>query len=152
MRCFPRVRDCAEGTAAPMRSACSVRPVRPGWRLTGRNTWRNLADPLFARRSIRTSAVQFPDARPARARDRLSATVISTLPPEDMTETELRVFVQNAPAPAPRRAARPAPLPAPASTAPSMPHTASPVPAIGFAGVLLLGIGIGLTVFRRFVA
>ena len=51
-----------------------------------------------------------------------------------------------APAPAPAPAAAPAPEPAPAK---KLPKTASELPLVGFAGLLALGAGAGLTAIRK---
>ncbi len=86
--------------------------------------------------------------------DELTATIISDLPPETMTETDLRVFVENAPPPTrPTTRTTSSSTAAPvrvASSSPSMPHTASPLPLVGLAGLLSLGLGAGLTALRRF--
>ena len=52
----------------------------------------------------------------------------------------------DAPPPAPKAAPAPAPAPAPAA----LPHTASSLPLAGLAGLLLLGISLGIAVLRRF--
>jgi len=48
--------------------------------------------------------------------------------------------------PAPKAAPAPAPAPAPVV----LPHTASSLPLAGFAGLMLLGISLGIAVLRRF--
>jgi len=52
----------------------------------------------------------------------------------------------DAPPPAP--VAKPAPAPAPAPVV--LPHTASSLPLAGIAGLMLLGISLGIAVLRRF--
>ena len=52
----------------------------------------------------------------------------------------------DAPPPAPKAAPAPAPAPAPAA----LPHTASSLPLAGLAGLMLLGISLGIAVLRRF--
>ena len=86
--------------------------------------------------------------------DRISATVVTKLPPEMITETEMDVFVRENPKPvrvaqtrpAPRRAPAPAPVPVPAT----LPKTGSRLPLVGLAGLLALAVGVGLTIARRF--
>lgn len=83
--------------------------------------------------------------------DRVSATIITKLPPVVMTDRDVQVLAQNAP-PAP---AKPKPAPAPAEAAPApapapaLPKTASPLPLIGLAGALALAAGMALTLRRR---
>ncbi len=48
--------------------------------------------------------------------------------------------------PAPKPVYKPAPAPAPAA----LPHTASSLPLAGLAGLMLLGISLGIAVLRRF--
>jgi LPXTG-motif cell wall-anchored protein len=69
-----------------------------------------------------------------------------------MTEEEMRV-AGIAPEPAPKPAAAPAPAPKPApapAPAPMLPKTGSQLPLVGLAGLLALGLGLGLAVARRF--
>lgn len=54
----------------------------------------------------------------------------------------------DAPPPAPKKVYKPAPAPAPAPVA--LPHTASSLPLAGLAGLMLLGISLGIAVLRRF--
>ena len=66
-----------------------------------------------------------------------------------ITEHEVATVVDtpdkhDAPPPAPK--ATPAPAPAPAA----LPHTASSLPLAGLAGLMLLGISLGIAVLRRF--
>ena len=52
----------------------------------------------------------------------------------------------DAPPPAPKKVYKPAPAPAPVV----LPHTASSLPLAGLAGLMLLGISLGIAVLRRF--
>ena len=52
----------------------------------------------------------------------------------------------DAPPPAPKKVYKPAPAPAPVV----LPHTASSLPLAGLAGLMLLGISLGIAVIRRF--
>jgi len=89
--------------------------------------------------------------------DRVSATIITKLPPVVVTDQDVQVLAQNAPAPAPRPrptpapapAAAPAPTPAPAP-ATALPKTASPLPMIGLVGALALAGGMAFALRRRF--
>jgi len=87
-----------------------------------------------------------------RANDRLSATIVTSLPPKVLTEKEVQATLAKAGAPA---AAAPAPVasasasPGASSPAPTLPKTASPLPLVGLAGLVSLATGIGLTVRRR---
>jgi hypothetical protein len=99
--------------------------------------------------------------------DRLTATIITSKPPQVLTEKEVQATV--APAAAAPRAAAPAPAPpataaapaattadapppaAPAAATRKLPKTASSWPLLGLASVLSLAIGLALTVRRRFV-
>jgi len=117
------------------------------------------------------------DGKPAeisdfRVGDRLSATIITSRPPQITTEREVQATLARAepppaaPAPAPARApasppVAPAPPPALESPAPTpapspaaahrLPKTASSVPFVGFTSVLFVAIGLLLTAMRRFV-
>jgi len=111
------------------------------------------------------------DGKPAqvsdfREGDRLSATIITSKPPEITTEREVQALLARAepaaPAPAPAPAPPPvaaAPAPPPALEAPapstaaarSLPKTASSWPLVQFASILLLAVGLLLTGTRRFV-
>jgi hypothetical protein len=81
---------------------------------------------------------------------KVSATIVSSGPPEIVSESEMKVYAEEAapaPKPAPRPAAKPRPAPAPKPA--KLPSTGSPVPLIGLTGLLLLALGAGLTVIRR---
>jgi len=111
-----------------------------------------------------------------RANDKLTATIVTTKPPQVMTEREVQATLAKsggaaagggaaAPSSAAAPAAKPAPAPAPAastgaasssgaaSTAGSaprtLPKTASPLAAVGLTGLVSLLAGLGLTVARR---
>jgi hypothetical protein len=107
--------------------------------------------------------------------DRLSATIITSLPPRVMTDKEVQATTAStatattgtaAPAAAARApaataapssaaAARPAPAPAASAqggqAARTLPKTASLWPFLALASVLLLAVGLGLTITRRYV-
>ena len=102
-----------------------------------------------------------------RANDKLTATIVTSKPPQVMTEREVQATLAKsggaaaAPAAAPAPAAA-APAPAPAAAAPSsgaastagsaprsLPKTASPLAAVGLTGLISLLTGLGLTVARR---
>jgi len=110
-----------------------------------------------------------------RANDKLTATIVTTKPPQVMTEREVQATLAKsggaaaggaaagsgaAAAPAAKPAA-PAPAPAPAASASSgaastsgsaprtLPKTASPFAAVGLTGLVSLLAGLGLTVARR---
>jgi hypothetical protein len=81
---------------------------------------------------------------------KVSATVVSTGPPEIVSESEMKVYAEEAaPKPAPRPAAKPRPAPAPKPKPAALPSTGSAVPLIGLGALLLLALGAGLTVIRR---
>ena len=85
--------------------------------------------------------------------DRISATIVTKRPPEIMTEQDLKVFVAQAPPPPPppkpaRAPAATPPEPPPAAPA-TLPKTGSPLPLVGLAGLVLLGLGAGASALRR---
>jgi len=80
----------------------------------------------------------------------LTATIHTELPPQTITEAELAVFVQQAPPPPTPRRAAPPPPPPPAPKPAVLPKTGSILPALGLSGLILLALGVGLTVARRF--
>ena len=102
-----------------------------------------------------------------RANDRLTATIVTTKPPRTVTEKEVQATLAQSAAgggtgtPAGAAAARTAPstpetAAAPSQTAPTsgsapkkLPKTASPLPALGLAGLASLVAGLGLTARRR---
>jgi hypothetical protein len=89
--------------------------------------------------------------------DRISATIVTKLPPAQVTEQEIAVLVQK---PTPPKVVPPPPPPPPApavaQVAPpppppkALPKTASPLPLVGLIGALALAAGAGLTLRRRF--
>ncbi len=93
--------------------------------------------------------------------DRLSATIITAMPPKVVTEQEVQATLAAAGASRPARLARrrrrqqaaaaavPVPLRAPART---LPKTASSQPLFGLATVLALTMGLALTLRRRMVS
>jgi len=87
--------------------------------------------------------------------DRITATIVSQMPPQTISESELKVYVQNAPPPPPPPQ-RPAPAAAPpkpaAPVVAMLPKTASPLPRVALAGLVALALGALLTCIRRFKA
>jgi hypothetical protein len=101
--------------------------------------------------------------------DRLSATIITSLPPRVMTDKEVQATTAStatattgsgapaaARAPAAAAASAAAARPAPAASAQgqaarTLPKTASLWPFLALASVLLLAVGLGLTITRRYV-
>jgi len=80
--------------------------------------------------------------------ERLNATIITTLPPQVVTQREVKARLTH-PTPA---VAAPAPAPAPASQPVAMaelPRTASPLPLIGLLGAAFLAIATGLRGIRN---
>ena len=71
----------------------------------------------------------------------------------EVTEQEIAVAgaapVHAAPAPAPAPAPVAAPAPKPAAPPAELPHTGSPLPLVGLAGLALLILGLGIAVLRR---
>jgi hypothetical protein len=68
--------------------------------------------------------------------DRISATIITPLPPSTVTETELAVALSSPQSPKPS----------------TLPKTASPLPIVGIAGLVALALGASLTLRRRWTA
>jgi LPXTG-motif cell wall-anchored protein len=104
------------------------------------------------------------DGKPAgvadfRVGDRLSATIITSMPPRVVSEREVQATLARpaapAPAPAPAATAGAAPAPAAAPTTGlvveevELPATASPLPVVGLAGLVSLAAGLALTLRRR---
>ncbi len=94
-----------------------------------------------------------------RTNDKLTATIVTTMPPKVLTEKEVQATLAKsggaAPASAPSAAApaatsassaSAAAAPAPART---LPKTASPLPLLGLMGLASLAAGFGLTARRR---
>lgn len=69
-----------------------------------------------------------------RVNDRLTAIIITTLPPQILSEKEVRATVPAAPAAVPPK---------------TLPKTASPLPAVGLLGLTSLLAGLGLSLRRR---
>ena len=99
-----------------------------------------------------------------RTDDRLTATIITTKPPQILTEKQVQATLARGDTSAaqPAAAAQPAPSPSREAAAPSptevatsggaprkLPKTASPLPALGLAGLVSLLAGLGLTVRRH---
>jgi len=88
--------------------------------------------------------------------DKISALVVTKLPPVTLTQQDIAVLAENAPPPPPKPKpaaavaaapkAEPAPPPPPAE---KLPKTGSSLPLVGLFGVLLLGLGAALTIRRR---
>lgn len=77
---------------------------------------------------------------------KVNATIVTTGPPEIVSESEMKVYAQEAPAaPKPTPKPRPATAPKPAQ----LPSTGSPLPLIGLLGLAFLALGAGLAVLRR---
>ena len=108
------------------------------------------------------------DGQPAQisdfhANDRLTATIITTKPPQVMTQRQVQAtLAKSAPAGAPTPASTtpaaaptssPTPTPtgttAPAEAPKRLPKTASPLPLLGLVGLSSLVAGLGLTARRR---
>ncbi len=76
----------------------------------------------------------------------VSATIVSVREEvvDERTITASGVAPKAAPKPAPK------PAPAPAYTAPALPSTASQLPLVGLTGLLMIVIGLGIGIIRRF--
>jgi hypothetical protein len=120
---------------------------------------------------------KFVEVAELREGDRLSATIITSLPPKVLTDKEVNATLAAAPAAtrsaapassASTRSAAPAAAPAPAATtaraeppaprapastpaAKTLPKTASSWPLVALASLLSLAVGLTLTVWRRYV-
>lgn len=90
------------------------------------------------------------DLMTLREGDKITATVVTKLPPETITEEEMKVYAIKTPQ-------KPAPAPAPAPVvvakkepAPTaLPKTAGPLPMIALGGLAILGAGVAMTAVRR---
>lgn len=84
--------------------------------------------------------------------DNVSATVVTELPPEIITETDVQAFVAMPPKPRPVRVAqakRPAqPAASPTPRPKQLPKTGSRLPWVGLAGLVALAFGAGMTIRR----
>jgi LPXTG-motif cell wall-anchored protein len=81
--------------------------------------------------------------------DNISATVVTELPPQIITDTEIEAFVAMPPQPKPVMVARVQRTPPPPPR--QLPKTASRLPWLGLAGLISLALGAGLTL-RRVIA
>ena len=111
------------------------------------------------------------DGQPAilsdfRAGDKLSATIITTLPPKVLTEKQVTATLArqehaatagtggasaSSASAVPSSSSAQTPADAPAASGRKLPKTASPLPFVGLAGLASLLSGIGLTLRRRLV-
>jgi hypothetical protein len=94
--------------------------------------------------------------------DRLTATIVTQMPPKVLTRHQVDAVMHGEPLPPPKPAAGPAhaapetpaagalaeTAPAPVHTKKKLPKTASSLPMFGTAGALLLGLGVGLRLLR----
>ena len=81
--------------------------------------------------------------------DKLTATIVTSMPPKVMTEKEVQLSTGAGKVAASAPASVSAPAPAPAAAPESLPKTASPLPLLGLLGVASLVTGMGLTALRR---
>jgi LPXTG-motif cell wall-anchored protein len=99
---------------------------------------------------------QVVDPMSLRQGDRISALVVTKLPPAVLTDREVAVLAQNPPppppaAPVPAAQTQPAAPPPPPPPA-ELPKTGSSLPLLGLLGFSAVGLGIGLTVWRKLAA
>jgi len=92
-----------------------------------------------------------------RANDKLTATIVTTMPPKVLTEKEVQAsLAKAAPAAAAPGASSAAPAiasaPSAAEPARTLPKTASNLPLVGLAGFASLVAGLGLSMRRRLVS
>ena len=86
--------------------------------------------------------------------DKLSATIVTTMPPKVLTEKEVDATLARTErrTAAPQVAAAtptPSPAAAPSEAPRTLPKTASPLPLVGLMGLASLVVGLGLTARRR---
>jgi hypothetical protein len=84
--------------------------------------------------------------------DRVTATIITPLPPSSVSETELAVALSSPPPPPPKAAPAAAPKPAAEAKPAKLPKTASPLPIVGVAALIALALGASLSLRRRWIA
>jgi len=79
----------------------------------------------------------------------VTATIVSTR--EEIVDEREITATGTAPAAAPKPAPKPAPAPKPVPyTAPALPSTGSQLPLVGLTGLLMIVIGLGIGIIRRF--
>jgi len=83
--------------------------------------------------------------------DNISAIVVTELPPQIITDTEIQAFVAMPPQPRPVMVAKVQRTPPPPPAPRQLPKTASRLPWLGLAGLISLALGAGLTL-RRVIA